>query len=482
VHQSGGNPYFLTELSRAGLNDPSCDLVTLVRARVQATVSPIATQVLQAAAVLVEELSFSMLLAASGRSEEETLDALDALLRAGVLAEQEGSYRFVHPLVASVVAGDLSQARRQFLHRRVAQALERTHAQREMVAARLAMHFAAANELSQAAHYAELAARHALTLTGWVEATAYARQALGWATTPERALLLGELLTLGGEDEAIIHLEAARVGFAQEANAPGEARACLQLARRSFLRGQLQEASAWLAQAPLAAAQQEEPSIGVEAQMQAAGVERQRGNEAEAERLLQRALEVALSSQLTHLAALVAFERGNLLADRGDLAGAQAAFAEALAGAQATNNRVLETSAYNNLAFGALRAGDLDAAERHLARAREDTERYAIGFMGQYVWSTAGELALAHGQLEEADAAFVRSYEAAQALGNQVHQANVRLNQADVALARGEHARAKVLVGEAEKLFGQASDPFLREKLRRMAARLDGQQRRRDAD
>jgi hypothetical protein len=50
----------------------------------------------------------------------------------------------------------------------------------------------------------------------------------------------------------------------------------------------------------------------------------------------------------------------------------------------------------------------------------------------------------------------------------------VRLNQADVALARGEHARAQALLDEAKELFGEASDPFLREKLRRAAEAVGG--------
>lgn len=475
VHQSGGNPYFLAELSRAGPGEPAHDLAALIRARLRTTVPAAAAQVLQAAAILGEELTFGAVQATSGRSEEEALDALDLLMAAGVLAEGEAGYRFVHPLVGSVVAGELSRTRRQFLHRRAAQALERAYPQREAVAGRLAAHFAAAGEPAQAARYAELAARHALALAGWAEATSYARQALALAPGPERELLLGEVLNFAGAEEAPAYLEAARAGFAAQADAVGEARACLQLARRAFLHGRLEEALAWLDRAPLAAAQQDEPCLGVEAQMLAAGVERQLGAEEAAEQLLARAAEVAHARGLTRLGALVAFERGNLLADRGDLDAARAAFEEALRGAGATDDAVLATIAHNNLAFRAIRAGELDEAGAHLAQAQGRAERYALGFLEQFLWSTAGELALARGALAEADAAFERAYAAAHTLGNPLQQANVRLNQADVALARGRREQARALVREARVLFGPASDRFIRAKLERAELLVEAQ-------
>jgi len=176
---------------------------------------------------------------------------------------------------------------------------------------------------------------------------------------------------------------------------------------------------------------------------------RQRGDEAAADALLARATEVASAAQLTRPGAFVAFERGNLLADRGGPDGALAAFEAALRGAELTGDTLLATMAHNNLAFRAIRVGELDAAQAHLAQARERAERHALGFLAQYLWSTAGELALAQGRLAEADDAFVRAYAAAAAVDNRVHQANVRLNQANAALARGAGSQARALVLEA---------------------------------
>ena len=59
------------------------------------------------------------------RERWETLDALDDLLESGILVEWGEHYAFAQPLVAMVVRDGLSAARRAFLHRRAAEALER---------------------------------------------------------------------------------------------------------------------------------------------------------------------------------------------------------------------------------------------------------------------------------------------------------------------------------------------------------------------
>ncbi len=180
VHQSGGNPYFLIELSRRGSGEPPADLAAPVRSRLQSTVPAPALQTLQAAAVLGTVDEVELLRATSGRTEEETLDGLDALVAAGVLvARAEGGYGFAQPLVARVVREELTPARRAFLHRRAARALETGAAgDAQGLAGRLMRHYAGAGEPKRAAAYAELAARHALNLSAFGEAALYAQRAL----------------------------------------------------------------------------------------------------------------------------------------------------------------------------------------------------------------------------------------------------------------------------------------------------------------
>ena len=100
--QSAGNPYFLIELVQAGGADVPPALTELVRGRLD-RLPDTARQVAQAAAVLEPDFDFPTLRRTSGRGEEETLDALDALLAAGALVERGGRYEFTHPFVAAVV-------------------------------------------------------------------------------------------------------------------------------------------------------------------------------------------------------------------------------------------------------------------------------------------------------------------------------------------------------------------------------------------
>ncbi|HEX6292523.1 MAG TPA: AAA family ATPase [Herpetosiphonaceae bacterium] len=474
VRQSGGNPYFLIELSRASDGATPADLASLIRARVRATVPPSAYQVLQAAAVLGDATDLSALHATSGRSEEETLDALDALVDAAVLVEHGGAYSFVHPLVAAIVVQDLTAARRAFLHRRAAQALERLWAYRpEQVAGRLMEHYTAAGDLRRAAHYAQIASAQAFSIGAFVEAAAYARRALEWEATPRRHLLLGSALTIAGAaNEAQHHLQTALQGCEQAGDAVGMTRAGVVLARMAITRGQPDVARRWLQQVPIERAQTADPALGVEAHLLAAGVDRMSSAFAAAEARLDRVDQLVQAHDLPHQAAQSAFERGNLLANQGDLRAAIAAFTESLRLAHATDNPMQQAMAHNNLAYHHLLAGDLDEAQEQIRTALALVERFALGLLWQYVHSTTGEIALAQGQLDAADAAFSRALDAASAWNNRVHIANIRVNQALVARARNDLAQARALLDEAQATFDDAVEPFVRDKILRYRAEL----------
>ena len=92
--------------------------------------------------------------------------------------------------------------------------------------------------------------------------------------------------------------------------------------------------------------------------------------------------------------------------------------------------------------------------------------------MWQYLHSTSGEIALAEGALDEADAAFARAFAVAETWRNRVHLANLRINQAYVAQARHDTAGAHMLLSEARELFADAVDPVVRDKLARATAEL----------
>ncbi len=136
---TGGNPFFLLEILRA-LEEQQVDINTLdfrhlplpdtvceaVAARL-ARLTPQARQVLEAGSVLEDQFSFDLVHLIAGRSEAETVSALEELVARQLLTVREGRYRFTHDLGRQAVEHSLNPVRRQLLHRRAARAVARLH-------------------------------------------------------------------------------------------------------------------------------------------------------------------------------------------------------------------------------------------------------------------------------------------------------------------------------------------------------------------
>ena len=94
-----------------------------------ASVGETAAQVLSAAAVIGRSFDLATVRHTSGRSEEETVDAVEELMRRGIVREDPGAagpsvrYDFAHGRMLDVAYEATSLARRRLLHRRTADAL-----------------------------------------------------------------------------------------------------------------------------------------------------------------------------------------------------------------------------------------------------------------------------------------------------------------------------------------------------------------------
>jgi DNA-binding SARP family transcriptional activator len=209
--ESEGVPLLVVELCRPGVQGEPAGLREILLSRL-ATLGEVAAQVLSAASVIGRPFDADLLRAASGRTEEETVAALEELGAHGVVAESGSGYDFRHEQLRVVAYEETSLARRRLLHRRVAQALERAPGGAGQLAGAVARHYQTAGRDFEAARFHRLAGEHAQSLYANADALAHFRAAL--ALDQEEAAHLhaaiGYLETLTGDYEgALASYEAA---------------------------------------------------------------------------------------------------------------------------------------------------------------------------------------------------------------------------------------------------------------------------------
>jgi tetratricopeptide (TPR) repeat protein len=213
--ETRGLPLFVVEyldLLRRGALDPLAALWPApqgVRQFLYARMgglSETAQQLVSTAAVIGRSFDMGTVIAASGRSEEEGVNALEELLARRLILEQGAdSFDFSHAQLRSLIYEETSQVRRRLLHRRVAEALameaRRSGVGSAGVAAALAQHYELAGVDDKAAHWAVTAGEHARKVYANREAVRYFEKALalGAADTCAIHLHLGDLHTLQGE-------------------------------------------------------------------------------------------------------------------------------------------------------------------------------------------------------------------------------------------------------------------------------------------
>ncbi|WP_285785448.1 BTAD domain-containing putative transcriptional regulator [Microbispora sp. NBRC 16548] len=188
--RTGGNPFFLAELARAGEELPQ-GVLDVVLHRV-AGLGEETAALLELAAVAGDEFEARVMAEVAGRDLGDLVPSLDAALAAGLIRESGarlGGYVFAHALVTDALLSRRSRLWRAGVHARLAGVLTRAYGDRDDQAATIARHWLAAAELGpqparMAMDYAARAARaamrrHALddAATSWQEALAAAELA-----------------------------------------------------------------------------------------------------------------------------------------------------------------------------------------------------------------------------------------------------------------------------------------------------------------
>jgi hypothetical protein len=185
--------------------------------------SPAASRLLQVAAVAGTELDLPVLEAAGGFDSETLMEALEEALNAGLLRDESGVCRFIHPLVRETVYDELSLPRKQRLHMQVAGAIETVHAPRlELQVQALAAHYrvaGAAADPEKAIGYSVRAGESTRAVYAWEEAAAHYAEALqsldiGGERDDRRQcdllLRMGEALVGAGARDRILNEVAPR--------------------------------------------------------------------------------------------------------------------------------------------------------------------------------------------------------------------------------------------------------------------------------
>jgi DNA-binding SARP family transcriptional activator len=219
-----GNPLFIVETVRVGLDAPSVgieaptyphvpetSLIASVLASRLEQLSPTARRVVDLAAVIGREFRFDVLEQAAQWDEELLMQGLDELWQRRIVREQGvDGYDFSHDRLRQFVYAALNPARRWQLHRRVARALEALHASElEAVGGLIARHYAAGGKPAEAARYHYLAAKAARKIYAHQEALHHLQQALAMLPgSPESLPLqnmlyeqLGDILVMIGQHE-----------------------------------------------------------------------------------------------------------------------------------------------------------------------------------------------------------------------------------------------------------------------------------------
>ena len=366
----------------AGLLDIPGSVRDLIHSRL-ATISETAGQLLQTAAIFGRSFDFDTLREASGRTEEETIIALEELIARALVSESLGEerqhlsspqYQFTHEKIRALVYEESSLARRRLLHRRVAQALIAGPAGQIKTtsigprADAIAYHFKQGGQEQTAAEYYFLAGDNARILYANAEALNHFRSALALGH-PETALLrelIADLQVLRGDyGAALTGYEAAAAAVDEVTSSADSSRLQQKLGSVYHRLGEWELAAHHFESA---LAGQAEPVLRSRLLTDWSLTAHRTGRNEEAMSLAQEALDLAMEAADTQALAQAHNILGILANSHGDRDTARQHLQQALELAQMLADPDIQIAVMNNLARAYGAAGELDQA---LALANE---------------------------------------------------------------------------------------------------------------
>ncbi len=178
---TGGNPFYLTEVLRAGTGEVPASARDAVLARA-ARLRSGSRAALDVAALTGARVEVRLLESVTGCP----LSAVDELVASGLLSGDDGGLRFRHEIARLAVAHAVPAHRGRTIHRLVLAALRSLQCEDH---ARLAFHAEAAGDGAAVLRYAPAAARQAARLSSHREAAAQFERALRFADASDPATL-----------------------------------------------------------------------------------------------------------------------------------------------------------------------------------------------------------------------------------------------------------------------------------------------------
>lgn len=215
--ETEGTPLFvaeyLTALANHAPGEAGWEMPAGVRELLSARLAGVgetAQQVLSAAAVLGRSFDVETVQAVSGRSDDETVQALEELAARRLVGEVPGpagrlAYDFSHDKLRGLAYDRISLARRRLLHRRAAEALaahaRRQPAEADRLAGQIAQHYRLGGAEAEAAAFHARAGDQARRVYANAEALAHYRAALalGHPAAQDLHEAIGDLSTLAGD-------------------------------------------------------------------------------------------------------------------------------------------------------------------------------------------------------------------------------------------------------------------------------------------
>ena len=183
-------------------------------------------QLLQTAAVIGRSFDFDTLRTASGRSDDEAVEAVENLLAHGLVIETAATsadlhYDFSHQALRDLVYEETSFARRRLLHRRVADSLSQQRKRPlEATAAQIGHHYYSAGQEGLAAEYFYQAGSYAKKLYANTEALHHFQTALalGHPATADLHEAIADLQKLNGRYGAALAAYEKAAALAETAD------------------------------------------------------------------------------------------------------------------------------------------------------------------------------------------------------------------------------------------------------------------------